>query len=185
MQLLTLPVESPMRHEVNRHMNHVRKLTLFRQSKDTSADALLGVVRANMRRKGRERHQRPALQRSHIAGTAPISSQTMPASSSQLPHMESLDSTTATPTSPRRTLYRGRLLAAQSSLTRASTPITPFLRNGAHLSSPLLSCALQTAAQPALRAQHCMERFRRRRTHDLHDTHACVQRRAPARAQGT
>lgn len=43
-QVLSIPTESKL-HEVTRHMDHVRKLTLFRQSHDTSPGAVLNLVR--------------------------------------------------------------------------------------------------------------------------------------------
>lgn len=45
-QVMTIPPQSTL-HEVTRHMDHVRKLTLFRQSHDTSPGAVLNLVRAS------------------------------------------------------------------------------------------------------------------------------------------
>eukprot|EP00892_Ulva_mutabilis_P004618 jgi/Ulvmu1/2528/UM138_0033.1 len=43
-EVLSIPTKTKL-HEVTRHMDHVRKLTLFRQSHDTSTGAVLNLVR--------------------------------------------------------------------------------------------------------------------------------------------
>lgn len=104
LQVLALPAQHQTEgRDHKRNMtNTIRKLTLYRQSQDTSPDALMGVIRNAM---GANKSNLPTVGE---GGSGPAEAVA-----------------TGFPASGRQAMYQS------ASLTRSSMPIAPFVKGGA------------------------------------------------------
>lgn len=115
LQVLTLPVHAPRDH--NKKMaDTIRKITLYRQSQQSAPDALMGVVRNAVGIMGKSYAQAPP-----DSGGAGTGGATISGGGGRSGPMA-----TGYPSPQQRTLY------SNASLTRASMPITPFVKPGTY-----------------------------------------------------